>query len=116
MPSHYVRTNLPRYQRAYQKLLKTPPHVKAVLSSAKLDEAIADEEMRRNLRLSELGTRTGIERERLDLLEDRIDYFDDQRKAANIIAGVGIPVEAAGAYIDLLQKRKMANYLRGMTA
>ena len=117
---------LPRYQRAMRKLKAMPAHVRAIVDATALDGAYADEDMKRRLMLMREGGKeerfeASMEQRKkessagLDIAKKRIDYAEDQRDTANILAAIGVPIAGVSGLLEYKRKRDMANYLKGLT-
>ena len=115
-------TNDPAYQKAIQKLLSLPPHVMAVINPSKIDPVFASREMQKQIMLKRLGEqkrfgkqRISLGENRLKLLKDEQDFAKKQRKYANILAAIGIPISGAAGLMNLERQRRMAAMLRPRT-
>lgn len=102
----------PEYQRAIQKINALPPHIRAVIDPTGIARRFAARDMERTLQLMRLGNQQRMSQKQLDLTEKQYDWQTKQQKYANILAAVGIPISAASGYLQLREKRQLADLYR----
>ena len=104
--------NDPDYQRAILKLQSLPPHIRAVIDPTDVARQFVRRDASKQLQLSRMGARSRLAREQLDLTREAYDWRRDQQKVANILAGIGIPLQAASGFVDWRQKKQIADLYR----
>jgi len=112
------RRDTPRYQRAVQQLQALRPEVQAVLNPKRLHPLLEQEELNR-MAFRKIAMENALRQSAMNLAEKQyrlqrkdLRFRKDMDLAANIIAGLGVPVAGLSGYWGMKERQRLADAYR----